>query len=68
MSCSSMGGPCEEMVSGSTPEEMVANGTKHLEEKHPEIAKSMAEMPQEAKDTWFADFKKKWDETPDASE
>ena len=67
MTCSSMGGPCEEMVLGNTPEEMAANGTKHLEEKHPDMAKSMATMSQEDKDKWFADFKKKWDEAPDAT-
>ena len=40
MTCPAMGGPatCTAVLAGNTAEEMVANGTKHVMESHPEIA------------------------------
>jgi predicted small metal-binding protein len=38
LTCAQMGGPCEAQITGSTEEEMMANGMKHLEEAHPEMA------------------------------
>lgn len=33
-----MGGPCDAKITGSTPDEMMANGMKHLEAAHPKMA------------------------------
>ena len=38
MTCAQMGGPCEAAIMGSTPDEMMMNGMKHLEEAHPDMA------------------------------
>ena len=38
MTCRQMGGMCDEQIKGNTSEEMIANGMKHLEEAHPEMA------------------------------
>ncbi len=38
MTCAQMGGPCETAITGATEEEMMANGMKHLEAAHPEMA------------------------------
>jgi predicted small metal-binding protein len=66
MTCAEMGGPatCTTVISGNTPEEMSANGTKHVNEAHPDIAESMKSMPKEAMDKWTADFKEKFSAAP----
>jgi predicted small metal-binding protein len=38
MTCRSMGGECDAEIMGATPEEMMMNGMKHLEEAHPQMA------------------------------
>ncbi len=66
MTCAQMGGPCDHDITGNTPEEMAANGMKHLQETHPDIAAKMQTMSKEENDKWMADFKAKWDATPDS--
>ena len=67
MTCVQMGGPatCTATISGATPDEMVQNGTKHLQEAHPEMAESMKTMTKEVRDKWFAEFMEKWKNTAD---
>ncbi|HVN26163.1 MAG TPA: DUF1059 domain-containing protein [Candidatus Paceibacterota bacterium] len=65
MTCAQMGGPCEAVLTGSNPEELMQNGMKHVEEAHPEMAEQIKAMPQAETAKWSADFNKKWDETPD---
>lgn len=38
MTCAQMGGECDAEITGSTADEMMANGMKHLEEAHPKMA------------------------------
>ena len=45
MTCASMGGTCDAKITGSTPDEMLANAMKHLEEAHPERAKEVMATP-----------------------
>ena len=66
MTCAQMGGPCNDEISGNTPEEMAANGMKHVQEKHPEMADKMKSMTKEENDKWMADFMVKWNATPDS--
>jgi hypothetical protein len=53
------------MMSGNTADEMVANGTAHVMQAHPDIAESMKTMSPEAMAEWRADFQKKWDAAPE---
>ena len=66
MTCAQMGGPatCDVMIAGDTPEEMVANGTKHVNLAHPDMAEGMKTMSKEDGAKWMAGFQKKWDATP----
>lgn len=66
MTCRQMGGPCDAKIWGSTPQEMMANGMKHVEQTHPEMAEKMKSMSKEENDAWTADFMKKWDMTPES--
>ncbi len=67
MTCAQMGGPaeCNTVISGNTPDEMIANGMEHLKEVHPQMVEDMKNMPKEKMDGWRADFQKKWDAVPE---
>jgi predicted small metal-binding protein len=67
MTCAQMGGPadCTAMISGNTPEEMVDNGMKHVNEAHPKMAEDMKAMSKETTDKWMGEFQVKWAATPD---
>lgn len=67
MTCAQMGGPatCTTVISGATPDEMIQNGMKHLNDAHVDMVKDMLGMPKEAMDAWREDFQKKWDATPE---
>jgi len=68
MTCAQMGGPatCAAVVVGNTPDEMIANGMKHLQEVHPDMAEGMKTMSKEATDKWTAEFQAKWAGIPDS--
>lgn len=69
MTCAEMGGPatCTTLISGNTPDEMVANGMTHLESTHPDMAASVknAKPDDPMMVKWNEDFKKKWDAAPE---
>ncbi len=65
LSCSAMGGECDEMISGANWDEFVANGMKHLEEKHPEMAAKVKAMTPEEMEKWAAETKPKWEAAPE---
>jgi hypothetical protein len=69
MTCPAMGGPatCTATLSGNTPEEMVADGMKHVEANHPEMAAQIKAMSKEDMAKWMADFKPKFDALPELS-
>jgi predicted small metal-binding protein len=47
MTCAQMGGTCETKITGSTPDEMMMNGMKHLESAHPEMATQVKATPKD---------------------
>jgi hypothetical protein len=67
MTCPAAGGPatCTAVLSGNTAEEMVANGMKHVEEAHPEMAADIKKMSQEDMAKWMVDFQHKFDALPE---
>lgn len=62
MTCSQLGGMCEEKVTGNTPDEMMMNGMKHLETAHPEMAATIKAMPptDPLMVAWNEKFMKDW--------
>ena len=68
ITCPAMGGPatCTAVLHGNTPEEMVADGMKHVTSAHPEMAADIAKMTPEATAKWMAEFKTKFDALPEA--
>ena len=69
MTCAQLGGPCEEKISGSTPEELMQNGMTHLESAHPEMAADVkAASPEDPKMVeWNKKFQEDWANTPDSN-
>ncbi len=67
--CADMGGPsdCTTIITGNTPEEMVDNGMKHMQEAHPEMAAKVNDMSDEDKKKWMDDFRAKYDDLPEAA-
>ncbi len=69
ITCPAMGGPatCTTVLKGNTAEEMLADGTKHVTEAHPEIAAAMAKMSPEDMAKWMAEFHGKFDALPEVA-
>ena len=67
MTCTQMGGMCEEKITGSTRDEMMMNGMKHLEVAHPEMAANVKAMPETdpMMVSWVEKFNKDFDATPE---
>lgn len=65
--CSEMGGPatCDVVLKSDTAQGMVDVGWKHLQEAHPELAKSIMSNPKEENDKWMDDFKANFEKLAD---
>lgn len=66
MTCKALGGPCDASMTADSSEEMLKKATEHVNEAHPEIVEQMKAMSKDDMDKWNADFKGKWDATPEA--
>lgn len=64
-----MGGPCDAPISGETKEEVMANGMRHLEEAHPEMAEDVKNAAPDSPMmvTWNEKFDKDFEEAPEVS-
>ena len=61
MTCQQLGGKCDHKLSADTWEQMVQAMTKHVMDKHPDVAKDMEKMHNEDPKKWGAEMKPKWD-------
>jgi hypothetical protein len=64
-----MGGPCEAKITGSTKDEMMENGMKHVrsmdDKAHQAVLSGMDTMSQVEADEWQRMFDLVWDKAPD---
>jgi predicted small metal-binding protein len=68
MTCEELGGKCPQRLSAGTWDEMVQVMSKHVMEKHPDVADKMQRMHREDSNnpkTWGHQMKSKWDATPE---
>ncbi len=65
MTCKDFGGTCDHRLTAGSWDEMVKTMTKHVMEKHPDVAKRMEEMHNQDPKKWGRETKAKWDATPD---
>lgn len=52
MTCKPRGGKCDQKLSAGSWDEMVKAMTKHVIEKHPDVAKAMEKMHKEDPKKW----------------
>ena len=63
MTCKQLGGKCDHKLSADTWDQMVQAMTKHVMEKHPDVAKDMETMHNDDPEKWGKEMKPKWDAT-----
>jgi predicted small metal-binding protein len=66
MTCKELGGTCNAKLRASSWDEMANTMTKHVMNRHPEVAKKMVEMYEADPKQWGREMKPKWDATPDS--
>ena len=65
MTCRQLGGACDQRLSAETWNEMVQVMTRHVLDKHPEVAKAMEAMHNADPERWGRENRPKWDATPE---
>ena len=65
MTCRQLGGECDQALSAGTWDDMAKAMTKHVMERHPELAKKMEAMYKADPKKWGDEMKPKWDATPE---
>jgi predicted small metal-binding protein len=65
MTCKQLGGKCDQTLTASSWEEMVKMMTKHVMEKHPDVAKAMEKMHNEDPNKWSREMQPKWESAPE---
>jgi predicted small metal-binding protein len=61
MTCKELGGKCQQKLSANSWDEMVKVMTKHVMDKHPDVAREMEAMYKEDPKKWGKEMKPKWD-------
>jgi hypothetical protein len=61
MTCRELGGSCDQQLTAETWNDMVQAMSKHVMEKHPDVAKEMERMHNEDPKRWGHTMKPKWD-------
>ena len=65
MTCKELGGTCEQKLSANSWDERVQRITKHVMERHPDVAKEMEKMHNEDPKKWGREMKPKFDNAPE---
>jgi predicted small metal-binding protein len=60
-----LGGTCDQNLSANSWDEMVQKMTKHVRDKHPDVAKDMEKMHNEDPKKWGREMKPKFDAVPE---
>ena len=66
MTCKELGGKCDKKLSANTWDDMVKKMTRHVVEKHPDVANDMKKMHEQDPEKWGKEMKPKWDAAPDS--
>ena len=66
MTCSELGGPCEQKLTADSWDEMVQKMTAHVMAEHPETAKEMEQMHNGDPEAWGKEMKPKWEAAPES--
>ena len=66
MTCKELGGKCDKKLSANTWDDMVKKMTRHVVEKHPDVANDMKKMHEQDPKKWGKEMKPKWDAAPES--
>ncbi len=66
LTCKELGGKCGQKLSAGTWDELVQAMTKHVMEKHLDVAKEMEKMHKQDPQKWGREMKPKWNAAPEA--
>lgn len=64
LTCSQLGGPCNQELSAESWDDMVQAMTSHVMEKHPDTAKEMEQMHKADPEAWGKQYKPVWEAAP----
>jgi predicted small metal-binding protein len=65
MTCKELGGRCDQKLTAESWDEMVQVMTKHVLDKHPDVAREMQEMHKQDPHRWGREMKPKWNAAPE---
>ena len=65
MTCRDLGGVCDQKLSANSWDEMVQKMSKHVMDKHPDVAEEMEKMHNEDPKKWGREMKPKFDNAPE---
>ena len=65
MTCRELGGSCDQKLSAETWDEMVKTMTRHVLDRHPDVAKKMEKMHNEDPKRSGREHRPKWDAAPE---
>jgi len=65
MTCRQLGGNCDQRLTAESWDAMVKVMTKHVMEKHPDLAKQMEKMHTKDPKKWGEEMKPKWEAAPE---
>jgi hypothetical protein len=66
MTCKQLGGSCDQKLSAGSWDEMVQVMTRHVMDKHPDVARQMEQMHNKDPKQWGREMRPKWEATADA--
>lgn len=65
LTCKELGGTCDAKISAASWNDMVHSMTRHVIDKHPDVAPQMEKMHNEDPEKWGRETKPKWDAAPE---
>ena len=64
MRCKELGGKCDQQLAATSLDEMVKIMTKHVLDKHPDLAIDMEKMHTRDPKKWGKEMRPRWDAAP----
>jgi predicted small metal-binding protein len=65
MTCKELGGNCDQKLSAESWDEMIKVMTKHVMDRHPDVAEEMEKMHKQDPQKWAKEMKPKWNAAPE---
>jgi predicted small metal-binding protein len=67
MTCKQLGATCDQKLTADSWDEMVKAMTRHVMDKHPDVAMKMKQMHEQDPKQWGREMRPKWDATAESA-